>query len=180
MDWHNTLSPALRDLVVPERLPPLGPGTPDKEAFARLHALTLDNAFAPLAVRDRDMAQCCLAGAWLLYNYLDEAHRISQDIDTATGGFWHGIMHRREPDSSNAAYWFRRVGNHPVFEPLAKDAESLGLRLGSGRWNPFDFIDCCEKHRDTGTPEETLVRRVQQREWELLFAWCVQRAVAQD
>ena len=53
------------------------------------------------------MAACCLAGVWLLHDYLDESHTISQRIDTPSGSFWHGIMHRREGDFSNAKYWFR-------------------------------------------------------------------------
>jgi hypothetical protein len=71
--------------------------------------------------------------------------------------------------SGNAAYWFRRVGDHPVFAPLAEEARALGLRLTSGRWDPFAFIDLCEKHRGNGTTDEDTLRRVQRRERELLF-----------
>ena len=97
-----------------------------------------------------------------------------------SGRFWHAIMHRREPDASNAGYWFRRVGTHPIFETLAQEAQELGLVLHSGRWNPFDFIDLCEKHRGTGSEQELLLRRVQQREWELLFDWCFRRATSKE
>ncbi len=77
----------------------------------------------------------------------------------------------------NAAYWFRRVGEHPVFAPLADEARAQGLRLASGRWDPFAFIDLCEKYRGSGTPDEETLRRVQRKEWELLFEWCHRRAV---
>jgi hypothetical protein len=70
------------------------------------------------------------------------------------------------------------VGNHPIFPLLAEDAQELGLRLPSGRWDPFQFIDLCERHRDTGTEMEMLLCRVQQREWEHLFAWCYTHSVA--
>ena len=64
------------------------------------------------------MALACMAGLWLRHDFLDESHRISQDLENPSGSYWHGIMHRRELDFSNAKYWFRRVGMHRVFEPL--------------------------------------------------------------
>jgi hypothetical protein len=168
--------PVVAELLQEQRLQPLGPGTPNEAIRPKLAALTPERALAPHAIRDHSMAEACLAALWLYHDFLDESHTISQGIDTPTGGYWHGIMHRREPDPSNAAYWFRRVGEHSLFETLAKEARNLGLRVGSDRWNAFDFIDLCEKHRGTGTPEEMLLRHVQRREWELLFDWCFRRA----
>jgi len=169
-------SPIIAELLQEDRLQPLGPGSPNRSVRPRLEALTAESAIAPDPVHDRDMAAACLAGLWLYHDFLDESHTISQDIHTPTGSYWHGIMHRREPDPSNAAYWFRRVGTHPIFEALAKEAQDLGLPLRSERWDPFDFIDRCEKHRGAGTPEEMMLRRVQQREWELLFEYCHRQA----
>lgn len=164
------------ELLQEERLPPLGPGSPNRAVQDQLRALTVDQLFAPRAVADRDMASCCLAGLWLYHDFLDESHTISQDIHTATGSYWHGLMHRREPDAGNSAYWFRRVGTHPVFTPLAQQSKALGLSLRSQRWDPFAFIDLCEEQRGTGSADEMLLRRVQQREWELLFDWCWRQA----
>jgi hypothetical protein len=187
MDWHNTISPALRDLVVAEQQPPLDPGKPNREVHARLKALALNNAFASHEVRDAEMAQCCLAGVWLLYNYLDESHRISQDIDTTTGSYWHGIMHRRELDFSNAKYWFHRVGRHPMFEPLQREAARLAAesddhRVGRiaawERWEPFEFIDLCEAVQGSGTSAETMCVEIQQMEWRCLFEYCYKQAIA--
>jgi hypothetical protein len=131
---------------------------------------------APHPVADTDMAHACLASLWLYHDFLDESHTISQDIATTSGSYWHGILHRREPDPSNSAYWFRRVGDHPILVPLAEEARALGLQLTLGRWDPFTFIDLCEKHRDTGTTDEDTLRSVQRREWELLFDWCFRHA----
>ena len=169
--------PVIAELLREERLAPLGPGSPNKTARDKLKALSPETAFAPSPVTDPDMARACLAGLWLYHDFLDEAHTISQDIATATGSYWHGMMHRREPDASNAAYWFQRVGAHPIFADLAKEAQELGLEQPSGRWDLFAFIDLCEQHRGTGTAKEMLLRRVQQKEWELLFAYSFQEAV---
>jgi hypothetical protein len=169
--------PLLAELLALERLQPLGPRIPNEKVRARLQQLTVETAFAGHTVRDADMAQACLAGLWLYHDFLDESHRISQDIDTPTGSYWHGILHRREPDPSNAAYWFRRVGKHPIFPALSTAARDLGLPLPSDRWDPFAFIDLCEKHRDTGDADEQMLRRVQQQEWELLFDWCFRQAI---
>ena len=83
-------------------------------------------------------------------------------------------MHRREPDASNSKYWWRRVGNHPVFTQLAGEAARLGWRV----WNPEVFVDACEEERGTGSEREALLREVQRTEWELLFDWCYRRATS--
>ncbi len=168
--------PAIADFLAEDRVAPLGPGIPNQAARPKLAALTVERMLAPCPVVDADMARACLAGLWLYHDFLDESHTIGQDVATTTGSYWHGLMHRREPDASNAAYWFRRVGQHPIFAPLAEEARALGLRLAPGGWDPFAFIDLCEKHRGTGSAEEDLLRRIQRREWELLFDWCYRQA----
>jgi len=175
----SAYGPAIAALLAEDRVAALGPGTPNQSMRPSLTSLTIETLLAPHALRDDDMARACLAGLWLYHDFLDEAHTISQDIDTPTGSYWHGLVHRREPDASNAAYWFRRVGDHPIFAQLAKDARSIGLMLPSPRWDPFAFIDQGERHRGTGTPEEDLLRRVQRREWELMFDWCYRHAVSE-
>ena len=134
---------------------------------------------------DEDMARACLSGLWLRYNFLECSHEISNSIPTTTGSYWHGIMHRREPDAGNATYWFRRVGRHRVF-PLLHDAvgaiiadtnsvEARALK-GQREWNPFAFIDLCERSRGRGDEGEKLCLEIQRIEWELLFDFCYRGA----
>lgn len=94
-------APAIAELLREPWLPPLDAGRPNKTVRTQLEVLTSDNAFAPYTVRDRDMANACRAGLWLYHNFLDESHAISQELDTPTGGYWHAILHRREPDFDN-------------------------------------------------------------------------------
>src|SRR5262245_25608431 len=156
-------------LLAEPRLAPLDAGTPNRAVQARLAALTPEKAFAPHVIVDHDMARACLASIWLHHDFLDESHAISQEIRTPTGSYWHAILHRREPDASNSAYWFRRVGEHAIFADLASEAAQLGYHSSEARWNPFAFIDECEGHRGKGDETEGLLRRVQRAEWELLF-----------
>jgi hypothetical protein len=113
-----------------------------------------------------------LSGLYLYFSCLDEAHTIAQELETPDGSFWHGILHRREPDAGNAAYWFRQVGKHPVFPALRDDAHRL--RFDTGReWDPFEFIEFCDASRErSGSEEENIARQVQLCEWQLLFDYC--------
>lgn len=176
-----SLSPVVRDLLSENRLPSLGPGRPNEPARPKLEALTVEALCAPHPVRHPDFASACLAGLWLYHDFLDESHRLSQDIATVEGSYWHGILHRREPDYPNAAYWFRRVGRHPIFDDLATAARALagaGVSVPSP-WDPFWFIDYCQACVQGTTGDESFARRVQLREWELLFAWCHRHARAE-
>jgi hypothetical protein len=157
----------IADLLRLMKLAPLGPGKPDESVRGKLKAMD-DRSLWP---GDPGMAAACRAGLWLAFDHLDESHAISQELHTAEGSYWHAILHRREPDAWNSKYWWRQVGNHPVFERLAGEAARLGWRS----WDPAAFVDACERERDTGSEGETLLREVQRAEWELLFDWCFQR-----
>lgn len=165
----NTIDypPAITELLaIPCRMP-LGPGVPLDSMAATLRGLALPRG------RDDRMGRACLAGLWLRFNFLDESHRISQDINTTTGSFWHAIMHRREPDPSNSKYWWRRVGSHPVLEQLQEQSLALGYDYRS----PYDFVDHCERVRGSGSAEEQLAERIQALEWRLLFDYCLREAI---
>jgi hypothetical protein len=43
------------------------------------------------------------------------AHSIAQEIETPDAAWVHGYLHRKEGDTSNASYWYRRAGR-PVFD----------------------------------------------------------------
>jgi hypothetical protein len=88
----------------------------------------------------------------------------------------------------HAKYWFRRVGDHPIFEPLRVAAAELAAGeshpaaafLGGQRtWDPFAFVDLCSAALARDVPCELLCRRVQRREWELLFHHCYGEAVGE-
>ena len=179
--------PAFAALLRDAPLQPLGPGRADPARRPALAALA-DDAFGPRPVADRNMAAACRAAMWLLFDFLDESHTISQGIHTPEGSYWHALLHRREPDFSNSAYWFRRVGMHAVFEPLRVEAARLAadappaatFLTRQAKWDPFAFGDLCEASLADKAPCEALCRSIQQCEWRLLFDYCYRRAVGPE
>src|SRR5262245_10846339 len=124
----ESYGPSFASLIT-DRLPALGPGSPNVAARPELASITVEKAFAGKRIADHHSACGCLAALWRWHDYLDESHTISQEIENTDGSYWHGIMHRREPDYGNAKYWFRRVPQHPIFEPLAKAAAELAAKI---------------------------------------------------
>ena len=181
--FGTVFAPLLRG----DALPALGPGTPNTALKTPLSRLTVETAFAGRNVSDASAARCCLAAVWLAHDFLDESHQISQEVDTADGSYWHGIMHRREPDYSNAKYWFRRLGQHPIFTPLTIGAAELArsarpdaaaaFLLEQDAWNACAFVDLCEQIARARSSAVELARRVALLEWQLLFQHCYRKAL---
>jgi hypothetical protein len=179
--------PASIASLLSDRLPDVGPGRPDSAFRPQLAALTLETAFAGNTIVDQNAAQCCLSALWVWHDFLDESHTISQEIHTPDGSYWHAIMHRREPDYGNAKYWFRRVGEHPIFEPLARAAATIAAQSPRDKpaeylatqstWDAFRFVDLCEAIARGRSPCESVAREIARLEWQLLFNHCYRQAV---
>lgn len=149
-----------------------------------------------IPTRNSVAKQALEAGFLLLQDDLDGSHRCSQAIEGEgpdhPGDYWHAIMHRREPDDSNSKYWFRHLGQHPVFARLIEHAAACAANSSSeefrrwaadlvrkGAWDPFGFVDLCSLARRCGS--ESLLQscgEMQYREMQQLLVWTWHTATA--
>lgn len=118
------------------------------------------------------------AGLYLMHDFLDESHTQSQSMEGDNDAdLWHAIMHRREPDSPNAKYWYRSVGRHPILTDLVSQAIPILNRAGitgfsQTTWDAARFVDLCERVEREDSPANLAVREVQWLEMSLNLAHC--------
>ena len=168
----------LHGLLETPGLPDLGPnprsGTEKPAALNQ----KLDAILGDSKVPSRNQ-QLIRALIHLWHDHLDSAHSLAQEIEGPDGAFVHGIMHRREPDYGNAAYWFRRVGQHAEFPEIGKRAALIpevraspkiysALFPASG-WDPFAFINLCERYARTEDAARSALQKIQAAETEVLL-----------
>ena len=153
----QTLSPILDSflqLIHTDSLPHLGPEVRPEATNAQKIEKSVSD-FCSSHQLGPMQTQLLKSAALLWHDDLEGSHTISQDIKSSDGSFLHGIMHRREPDSSNAKYWFRLVGDHTAFPSIAAAVDSYAQDNGienltsnlvnSGDWDPFAFVDACSR-----------------------------------
>lgn len=119
------------------------------------------------------------AGILYLWNdHWEAAHEIAQsDEGEPDHDFLHGILHRREGDFGNAAYWFRSAGAHPcrtflatrIRQVLADRTESWPATwIVDDVWQPLAFN---QSVRTRGRDDEDLLRAVQAAEMISFHDW---------
>lgn len=123
-------------------------------------------------------ATAAMAGLWLYFSCFEEAHEMVSKSETRECELWHAILHRQEPDSGNAAYWFRKVGAHPTFSNISHAAIRILEKIPraefrTGKWDPFAFIAFCDRARlQPGSEHEQAAREIQRAEWQIVFDYC--------
>lgn len=156
-----------------ERLMPLAEGEcSSAEALKRLESADPKRLFPHSRA-----PEAALTGLYLYFSCRDRAHEVAQSVDTTDGAFWHGIVHRQEPDPGNARYWFHRVGSHPIFAALGSAAGQIAAGLKLDTWDPIRFIEICERaRREPSSPAARMAVEIQRVEWQLLFDYCAGEA----
>jgi hypothetical protein len=148
----KSLKPEFASLLTTPEPPELGPGPrPGVRAVKELER-DVETALASSDLSDANR-KLALGLILLWHDHLDAAHTIAQANESRDGSYLHAIMHRREPDYSNAKYWFRRVGQHACYTDLAnqavkllapQDPELLNQLAPNSQWDAFAFVDACE------------------------------------
>ncbi|MFO1020656.1 MAG: hypothetical protein U0903_08165 [Planctomycetales bacterium] len=178
----------------------LVPGPPS-DSFAELRSIlsSVDVDQLLPGARSAPDAVAFKAGLFLLHDDLPHSHELSQSIEGAgihrAADYWHAILHRREPDYGNAKYWFRALGEHPIFKPLGEfarqeiaqrelqmsDAEQARLFQGSAGWHPLTFVDLCEQASGKNQADlKEFAESVQRREMWLLLKSTWQDALGES
>ena len=59
----------------------------------------------------------------------DAAHTIAQGIEGKSGAWIHAYLHRKEGDSANAGYWYRRAGQPVALDTLQEEWTRIVIAL---------------------------------------------------
>lgn len=59
----------------------------------------------------------------------DEAHKLAQAQEDATGAWVHAYLHRVEGDLPNAGYWYKRADKPECTAPLAEEWDEIVAAL---------------------------------------------------
>lgn len=192
--YTSAIAEVVEKLEAGNPLPTLVPQKAwSSELTDALEAASVDELFDGASLKNTTFGEAIKSGLLLWNDALDESHNISQGLGDQTGSYWHGIMHRREPDYSNSKYWFGRVGTHPIFPTLRKRALELFQETSNpsdalveiGRtleaqeaWDSYQFIDWCQAAEGDSSSDVTrFLQQVQAEEIKLLLAYSYRNAV---
>jgi len=71
-----------------------------------------------------------LAGLWWdAKGNWTKAHESAQQDEDPAGAWVHAYLHRKEGDSSNAAYWYQRAGKSPARSSLEEEWNAITSSL---------------------------------------------------
>ena len=59
----------------------------------------------------------------------DEAHKLAQAQEDATGAWVHAYLHRVEGDLPNAGYWYKRADKPECTAPLSEEWDEIVAAL---------------------------------------------------
>ncbi len=192
--YTSAIAEIIEKLEAGNPLPPLVPENAwSNELTEALLDMSPEDLLQGQSLKDDIFGGAIKSGLLLWNDALDDSHDVSQELGNNTGSYWHGMMHRREPDYSNAKYWFGRVGTHPIFPELRERAIALFketsnpsdalAQIGQAietqeHWDAYQFIDWCQAaENDLSSDTTQFLQQVQAEEIKLLLAYSYRNAV---
>ncbi len=167
--------PRLEALLPPSNPPHLlragRPGTRDAAAVHR--AVSAHGKFAA------EPRAAALALALLWHDHWDAAHEgVQTQEGRADFDLIHSLVHRREGDYGNAAYWLKRAGEHPAFAGLSparlpwlqSEPALAKIVFPGGHFSAAGMLQAVQMES-----AGTALRAIQAEEYRALYAWLMNR-----
>ena len=149
--YTSAIAEVVEKLETGNPLPTLVPQKAwSSELTNALEAASVDELFEGESLKNTTFGEAIKSGLLLWNDALDESHNISQGLGDQTGSYWHGIMHRREPDYPNSKYWFGRVGTHPISQHSVNAPSNFSKKPRTHRTRS-QKSDELLKHKKRGT-----------------------------
>lgn len=166
-----------------------------------LDRLDIARLFQGVGLVSEVHAHMIRAALYVQNDDLKAAHAICQPMgrDLPEASYWHGVIHRREPDFDNAHSWFLRAESPGMAAALYKavcdllqqaiqlpdygDARACALAFfrhlqNLGTWDALYYLDLCRQCANKGDEAlHLLLEDVQRVEFETAFEWTFQKAV---
>ena len=166
---------------------------------ARRHLAGLDDAklLNCESPANQEMTAAVRAMLYLWNGWIEECNVTASTAGEKERAYLAGLCQRHLGQPAQAKEQFRAIERHAVYEPLARiavqairDAEPIAdKRIGRFKeimemdpvWEPYAFVDLYELARANTLDRigHELVRNLQCREWETLFAHCYEGATGQ-
>ena len=163
---------------------------------------TAQTLFPEAGIGSEPAGRLVLAGLYQKNDDLGSSHTLCQEAGAKTdlleASYWHGIVHRREPDFPNARHWFRKVEGSPLLAEIERDvidylqrvlqvpdygrARETAFQLlrhlhDRGTWDPVYVVDLCEACVEEGCREKLrLLEEIQETEFDAVFRWTYRMA----
>jgi hypothetical protein len=142
----------------------------DREVWRRVRDADDAAVTGGLPIGNPNMFRLVRGGLLYAMDDLDGCHQFFQDDTSDLGGYWHGMMHRREGDFDNARYWFRRAGMQPFFDNLHSQAAQFSADAAKQpSWDPYLFTGQCEQAKFGAEDETGELPQLQRLEFDVVF-----------
>ena len=151
--------------------------------------------FAPAELKNELMGSAVRSLLYLWNGWPNECNMYAQAAPPKESLYLIAVSERQRGNAGQAKSFFRQLEDHAIYvklfecaiEIIGSSADASLGRFGEilkfhGAWEPFAFTDLFEQARadDTKIVAGEFIRKMQQSEFNLLFAHCYKEATGED